>query len=365
MSLIHLYCTQCPSRYEIVRPLHRGCSHFFLPLLDSIGDLCLHFGARRLPLMANTGYAILYRDVENIPARFPTDIGIAQVPEHYLALKFGLQIGTIMVERETRDLNNIVLYTTLINPSMCSSSKIWILDIFESIYYRVMGQDDSRSLATISTIPAFRDSSRQTASSSKEQELFKTEVFELSDDDGVDDCCILGGSTPTFHNGKLDLVSQPSSSVPATLHPMPPRPSAREPLFPSLVVSDLNPLQFHSNNTDVLNIPCIIPRRRSIIDLLRTLKSRSGSRSELSTLNYNNIEIQQVKFLPQVFNGDIIFEMPLFSKPSGGGKTWAGALEGMDRRHDGHAWTTTYTSNINLMVQQRLRWSVVWVPCLV
>ena len=64
--------------------------------------------------MANTGYAILYRNVENIPARFPTDIGIAQVPEHYLTLKFDLQIETIMVEREIRDLNNIVLYTILI-----------------------------------------------------------------------------------------------------------------------------------------------------------------------------------------------------------------------------------------------------------
>ena len=251
-----------------------------------------------------------------------------------------------MVERETRDLNNIVLYTTLINPSMCSSSKTWILDISESIYYRIMRQDDSRSLATISTTPAFRDSSRQTASSSKEQKLFKTEVFELSDDDGVDDCCILGGSTPTFYNGKLNLVSQPSSSVPATLHPMPPRPSARKPLFPSLVVSNLNLLQFHSNNTDVLNTPCFIPHGRSVIDLLRTLKSRSGSRSELSTLNYN-IEIQQVKFLPQVFNGDIIFELPPFSKPSSRRKTRAGALEGMDRRHAGHVWTTTYTSNIN------------------
>ena len=90
---------------------------------------------------------------------------------------------------------------------MCSSSKTWILDISESMYYRIMGQDDSRSLAAISTTPAFRDSSRQTASSSKEQELLKTEVFELSDDNGVDDCCILDGSTPTFHNGSSTLFS--------------------------------------------------------------------------------------------------------------------------------------------------------------
>ena len=54
--------------------------------------------------------------------------------------------------------------------------------------------------------------------------------------------------------------------------------------------------------------------------------------------------MEKVEFLPPRFDGDVIFELP----PIGNSATLSQArlLRGMDRRHDGHAWTRTITSNI-------------------
>jgi hypothetical protein len=48
-----------------------------------------------------------------------------------------------------------------------------------------------------------------------------------------------------------------------------------------------------------------------------------------------------VKFLPPTFNGDVIFELPPVDTSG-----QFHMMHGMDKRHDGHAWTKTVTSNI-------------------
>ena len=91
-----------------------------------------------------------------------------------------------------------------------------------------------------------------------------------------------------------------------------------------------------------------LPQKRndgvSIIDCLKRLCSRRGSKSALSKLDFNNIKTEKVEFLPPCFDSDVIFELP----PIGNSATLSQArlLRGMDRCHDGHAWTRTITSNI-------------------
>jgi hypothetical protein len=48
-----------------------------------------------------------------------------------------------------------------------------------------------------------------------------------------------------------------------------------------------------------------------------------------------------MKFLPSTFNGDVFFELPPVDTLGP-----FRMMHGMDKRHDGHAWTKTVTSNI-------------------
>jgi hypothetical protein len=59
------------------------------------------------------------------------------------------------------------------------------------------------------------------------------------------------------------------------------------------------------------------------------------------TLDFDTLNIQRVKFLPPTFNGDVLFELPSVDTLDP-----FHMMHGMDKRHDGHAWTKTVTSNI-------------------
>ena len=48
-----------------------------------------------------------------------------------------------------------------------------------------------------------------------------------------------------------------------------------------------------------------------------------------------------VKFLRPTFNGDVLFKLPTVDKSGS-----FHMMHGMDKHHDGHAWTKTITSNI-------------------
>jgi hypothetical protein len=53
----------------------------------------------------------------------------------------------------------------------------------------------------------------------------------------------------------------------------------------------------------------------------------------------------RVQFLPPVFNGDVIFELPPCRSSSS--SSAAKNLEGMDKRYDGHPWCKLVTTNIH------------------
>jgi hypothetical protein len=77
---------------------------------------------------------------------------------------------------------------------------------------------------------------------------------------------------------------------------------------------------------------------------LRCLASILGSRNELASIDYDKIAYQKVHYLPPLYNGDVIFELPpscVFASTS------KNTMDGMDKQFNGHTWCRTITSNIH------------------
>ena len=81
------------------------------------------------------------------------------------------------------------------------------------------------------------------------------------------------------------------------------------------------------------------------MDCLLHLASMHRSQNELSTMDLSTMKHETVPFLPPVFNGDVIFELP----PCGPSSSASGVrnLEGMDKRYDAHPWCKLVTTNIH------------------
>jgi hypothetical protein len=79
----------------------------------------------------------------------------------------------------------------------------------------------------------------------------------------------------------------------------------------------------------------------SVVDSLKRIRASKGVRNVFKTLDFDNLDFQRVKFLPPTFNGDVMFELPLVDTSGP-----FHMMHGMDKPHDGHAWTKTVTSNI-------------------
>ena len=82
----------------------------------------------------------------------------------------------------------------------------------------------------------------------------------------------------------------------------------------------------------------------SVLEFLRALQALKGSRNALSRLDYDSIPAYAMQTLPPKFNGDVIFELPPISTSLM--STYAKGMSGMDKRHNGHVWSKTVTTNI-------------------
>jgi hypothetical protein len=82
-------------------------------------------------------------------------------------------------------------------------------------------------------------------------------------------------------------------------------------------------------------------RSLSVVDSLKRIWASKGIRNVFKTLDFDTLDIQRVKFLPPTFNGDVLFELPPIDTSGP-----FHMMHGMDKRHDGYAWTKTVTSNI-------------------
>jgi hypothetical protein len=79
----------------------------------------------------------------------------------------------------------------------------------------------------------------------------------------------------------------------------------------------------------------------SVVDSLKRIRASKGVRNVFKTLDFDTLDIQRMMFLPPTFNGDVLFELPPVDTSGP-----LHMMHGMDKRHDGHAWTKTVTSNI-------------------
>ena len=78
---------------------------------------------------------------------------------------------------------------------------------------------------------------------------------------------------------------------------------------------------------------------------LKISKCRRRSKFDLTNIDFDNIVIQDVKYLPSSFNGDVIFILPPVK--TGIPNAYGTAMDGMDKIYDRHAWCRTKTTNIH------------------
>lgn len=82
-----------------------------------------------------------------------------------------------------------------------------------------------------------------------------------------------------------------------------------------------------------------------IVNVLKLKKYRRNSKFDLTTINFDSINVRDVKYLAPSFDGDILFVLPLVSMniPN----VYNRFMDGIDKMYDGHHWcTTTKTTNI-------------------
>ena len=106
------------------------------------------------------------------------------------------------------------------------------------------------------------------------------------------------------------------------------------------------PSRRHSNSSlSISPIQTHVLAKASIMECLKRLASMHCSRNKLLTMDLSTVKHKSVPFLPPVFDGDVIFELP----PCGPSSSVSGAknLEGMDKGYDGHPWCKLVTTNIH------------------
>ena len=83
----------------------------------------------------------------------------------------------------------------------------------------------------------------------------------------------------------------------------------------------------------------------SVVACLKRLASRPNTKNVLKNMDYASVPHRTVDFLPSIYDGDIIFELPPFA--IGASSSKAKNLQGMDKKYDGYCWCLTKTSNIS------------------
>ena len=75
---------------------------------------------------------------------------------------------------------------------------------------------------------------------------------------------------------------------------------------------------------------------------LRCLALIPRSKNELATIDYDKFAYHKVQYLPQSYNGNVIFELPPSHVSTSSSKN---GIDSMDKWFDGHTWCRTITSN--------------------
>jgi hypothetical protein len=218
--------------------------------------------------------------------------------------------------------------TILVPKNKTDVGFMWILGPFP---FRVIGLSESQMQA--STVILTNESGTSTFQipfiAHVKVEPLDDSVFVLSDSE--DDIC-----------ASVDLSNTspfPFRSVHSTIFRLPIH-VAKSPcgLMYKKVVSQISPSQR----------PPLHPSPSStgltVVDALKLTKSRKKSKLYLASIDFDTIDVREVKYLSSSFNGDILFLLPpmTLKVPSPYGRS----MDGMDEMCDGNPWCTTKTTNI-------------------
>lgn len=103
--------------------------------------------------------------------------------------------------------------------------------------------------------------------------------------------------------------------------------------------------------------------RSNIIDALKTTKSREWLRLDLATIDFDNILVCKVKYLPSFFDGDVIFEIRIVNLARWVPTTYGRGMDGMAKNIVGCFWCTTKTMNIHNYFGLTFRCSTMCMSC--
>jgi len=260
-----------------------------------------------------------------IPILFPiTEEGFASISAQYLSVRFGFSIDSILIEREIYDpISSLVSMTIPVKSSTTSGTTVWKLGAGK---YNVYGLPVSQVGACNPLFIPLRSSTstRNTPHAVKIEKAVKIEatvpiIVDLSDSSDED-------ATPL----QTPLVKP--------IHHSP------SPILPSHSPSQVT-LPFSPTNIVSPTVPTSSKPRHSIVQLLRKLVSMPGSKNILKKLDYDQLKIEEVDYLPPRFDGPCMFVLPPTTVSAS--LTKAKSMEGMDKRYDGHVWTKTQTTNIS------------------
>jgi hypothetical protein len=253
-------------------------------------------------------FVVIYCEVGGVPISFPLgNDGVAHVTSLRLSLRFQMSEDFMFIDEEVYDAQSGDLIHTIGQSPVCDgASKQWLLNVGR---YRVYGVSDSVMAATTELVTPHLSSTstvQLTHATRVKVEHVEELITILSDDS----------------DGNSPLVALPMTS-----------PLLNSPLPES---SQKSPSPLSHPPPNVCHQKCL-----SIVDSLKRIWASKGVRNVFKTLDFDTLDIQRVKFLLPTFNGDVFFELPPVDTSSP-----FHMMHGMDKRHDGHAWTKTVTSNI-------------------
>ena len=281
-------------------------------------------------------------DGYDIPLEFPVgDGGHARVPSHLLHVRFRFVESSIYVEEEHRSEAGDVVKSIPVGKSAEAGTYVWYLPPGNYKAYglplsMLAASTETHSCQSHNSTVHMPCSPRALLHSPLREALHPSPtsavlpVVKVERLDPIIELFSESGEESPIANGQ-----KPGPSVhmpcrhPEVVKSVSATPSV-SPCDSSLAVS---PLQTH------------VVRRFSIMDCLLRLGSMHQSRNELSTMDLSTMKHETVLFLPPVFDGDVIFELP----PYGPSSSASGArnLEGMDKCYDGHPWCKLVTTNIH------------------
>ena len=248
----------------------------------------------------------------NIPICFLVNAaGFANISSLHLSVRFNFVQSSLWVEREVFNPMTSMLTHTMLESSVCSDHSFcaWILLPGK---YRVYGLSESQFVASIQ-LRTPRCSSLCTMAGPYPVKV----KVEFADDDVIELSESSDGDIPTQTPVE---PSHPSQCLSSPCHSSSPRRA------------------FHTP-------PATQPgASECIVNCLWRLASMPGRKSVLKLLNYSTLKIVYADFLPSCFDGDVIFVFPPVSASASTSK--AKAMDGMDKRYNGHVWTKTQSTNI-------------------